>query len=76
MQKSIGNTLVSVMAWGLPALVMAHSGHGRDGGSFSLLHYLGEPLHPVIGAILLGAVAISLYRLKRNSGSRSHVRGD
>jgi hypothetical protein len=49
------------------ALAQAHSGHGRDGGDSTLLHYLSEPEH-VAALVLLVAViggAIGLRRRRR-----------
>jgi hypothetical protein len=39
--------------------VLAHPGHGRDGGDFSALHYLSEPMHlfVVLPLLVLAALA-------------------
>lgn len=42
----------------LPAAAAAHPGHGFGGGSYSLLHYLTEPVHGLSG--LLGIAAVGL----------------
>jgi len=52
------------------APLLAHTGHGRHGGDFSLLHYLSEPQHVAGVALLLalvigGAVALWQRRAKR-----------
>jgi hypothetical protein len=55
----------------LTSTVQAHSGHGRHGGDFSLLHYLSEPEH-VVGVALLLALVIGggLMLWKRHQRSR------
>ncbi len=47
----------------------AHPGHGRDGGSHEMTHYLTEPEHiaPLALAVLVGAAAagaVAWYRRK------------
>jgi len=58
---------------GLFALAMlagsaqAHPGHGSDGGSFSLVHYLTDPTHIVIGALILLGLAVILAKVRGKS---------
>lgn len=47
--------LVTPLAILVSTPLYAHSGHGRAGGDFSLLHYLSEVEH-VAGVVLLLAV--------------------
>jgi len=49
----------------LPVVAWAHPGHGAGGGSDSLLHYLTEPLHVVVGLGVLIAGIASLAVLRR-----------
>ncbi len=52
--------LLTVMFCALPAF--AHPGHGRDGGSHQLLHYVTEPMHiaPVTLAMVAGVAAAGI----------------
>ncbi len=52
--------------------VAAHTGHGRGGGDFSILHYLSEPLHIVAGLSLAAALlaAIAWARHERSRSGR------
>ena len=61
MTKAVSYLLVSAIAWVAPAIVSAHPGHGLDGGSFSLLHYLTEPEHVGIGLAVILLVAAGVY---------------
>jgi hydrogenase/urease accessory protein HupE len=48
------------IAWlALCSSAAAHPGHGRDGGDFSVLHYLSEPAHlfVAIPMVLIAALA-------------------
>ncbi len=54
------------------ARASAHRGHGPDGGSESLLHYLTEPLHAAIPVGLAVGVAVAFaasarFRARRMS---------
>ena len=46
-----------VAACAAPVVAWAHPGHGIDGGSHGLMHYLTEPLHV---ALALGVVAVAV----------------
>lgn len=52
------------------SVAMAHSGHGREGGDFSLLHYLSEPSHVAGMALLLALVGGGVLSLRRHRGRR------
>ena len=45
--------------------VAAHPAHGIDGGSYSLGHYLSEPLHVLTGVAVLIGVSAALNLLRR-----------
>ncbi len=55
----------------LASSAAAHPGHGRGGGDFSAMHYLGEPMHlqfavPVLVLVaLFGAHAVRMLRSRR-----------
>jgi hypothetical protein len=58
---------LTLLVFVVPAL--AHPGHGRDGGSHELTHYVTEPAHvgPVVLALVAGvaaAVFVIWYRRK------------
>ena len=56
-------------------LASAHPGHGHDGGSNTLLHFLCEPIHIVAAVVLLcvlAAVAAACVRFRRVAGHRSN----
>lgn len=46
--------------------VMAHPGHGPDGGSYSPMHYLTEPQHLLSGILLAGVVLAAATWLVRH----------
>ena len=53
----------------LASPALAHPGHGADGGSHEMTHYLTEPVHiaPLVVAALVGVVAAGVvvwYRRK------------
>ncbi len=55
----------------------AHPGHGRDGGDFSLPHYLTEPAHIVfvVPVLLMALFAVPVSRIvsRRRASSKSRV---
>lgn len=46
----------------IPTLGVAHPGHGKEGGNFSLLHYLSEPLHLISGIVVLSIFVLLCTR--------------
>ena len=55
------------------SVAVAHPGHGHDGGSFSLLHYLTEPLHFLQGVLLAaGVVGVALVVMRRRKRKDHH----
>ena len=64
----IGRRLVCAISLALLAgsTAVAHPGHGRAGGDFSALHYLGEPDHLVFAVLLLVLVALLGTRAVRS----------
>ncbi len=51
---------------GASSVVIAHPGHGHNGGSFSLFHYLSEPVHFGITIALIGLIVVGIYWFRRN----------
>lgn len=49
-----------VAACAAPVVAWAHPGHGIDGGSHGVWHYVTEPLHVAVG---LGVLALALTGL-------------
>jgi hypothetical protein len=53
--------------------VLAHPGHGPDGGSYSPAHYLTQPQHLLAGVVLAsvvlvaGAWSVRLWRSTRQA---------
>ncbi len=54
----------------LASAAAAHPGHGADGGSYSLLHYLSEPVHIAFAALLAVGVVGGLSALARSRRMR------
>jgi hydrogenase/urease accessory protein HupE len=52
---------------GTAGRAFAHPGHGLDGGSFGLLHYVTEPLHLGLGLALalLATASVAVVRRRR-----------
>lgn len=73
MKKSIGGAGIVLFFGGCFLSAWAHTGHGEDGGSFALSHYLLEPVHAVAVlagfavAVLAGFAARGLYRRKKHA---------
>lgn len=59
----------------LAQVAQAHPGHGLDGGSFSLTHYLSSPLHwlGMLALTLMAAAGVSLVMraLRRFAAQRN-----
>lgn len=72
--KTLGCFMALVLALIWPMIAAAHPGHGRDGGSFSLFHYLTEPLHLAVAAVLLGAVVVMVFRLSAKNGRARRIK--
>lgn len=55
--------------------LLAHAGHGKDGGSNSLLHYVIEPDHAWTAIALLGLLAaiaaLTVRALRKSRRSES-----
>jgi len=64
MQRMARSAIVAAATVALASPVSAHPGHGLDGGSYALLHYLREPLHLLGGLVAAFTVAGGL-RLAR-----------
>jgi hypothetical protein len=63
MKRPLGlRGLLTTLAVTFAAPALAHPGHGKDGGSHELVHYLSEPVHlaPVGLAALAGIAAAGL----------------
>ncbi|MGM0595227.1 MAG: hypothetical protein ACQETD_11900 [Pseudomonadota bacterium] len=59
--------LATVLLTPLCGTALAHSGHGRGGEGFSLLHYLSEPEHVAAIALLpVLAAAAWVWQRRRN----------
>ncbi len=74
MKKIIWFFLVLSIVFGSSSIVIAHPGHGHNGGSFSLLHYLGEPIHFGVGIALVGIIVAGIYWFKRNTSRTNQAR--
>ena len=46
---------LTIMGFVFMSVAAAHPGHGHSGGDFSLMHYLSDPLHIVMGLFLVAA---------------------
>jgi hypothetical protein len=60
-------TAISIFAL-CPTVTNAHPGHGWDGGSFNILHYLTEPVHllVLVGGFLVGLGIVWLVIWKQH----------
>ena len=70
MVKALAVGMSTLAVWAVPAVALAHPGHGHTDGR-SALHYVVEPLHAVVlvlGAVMMVAGAWSLVRWR--SGAR------
>ena len=57
--------LVAISLEATPSMLIAdHTGHGSDGGSYSLIHYFTEPVHVVAGLGIIAAIATGFVVLK------------
>ena len=56
LRKSSGTVLSGALLFALASTASAHPGHGADGGSFQMTHYLTEPFH--LGMLFLLATAV------------------
>jgi len=52
-----------------PAFAAAHTGHGRGGGSMTLIHYLTEPFH-LVYLLCLVVIAAVAHIVGREFGKR------
>ena len=52
---------LTIMGFVFTSIAAAHPGHGDGGGDFSLMHYLSDPLHIVIGLLLVAAVTATAW---------------
>ena len=43
----------------------AHPGHGKDGGSYGIIHHLTEPIHIAIGVLLIVFGVVGYRVVKR-----------
>ena len=68
------HSALTIVAWlTTSSVAVAHPGHGHDGGSFSLLHYLTEPLHFLQGVLLAaGVVGVALVVMRRRKRKDHH----
>lgn len=48
-----------------PSLAVAHTGHGSDGGSYSLSHYFTEPVHALASLVIMAALTTGFAVLRR-----------
>ena len=67
MSSFVRRTAITGAACLLTSPLLAHPGHGTDGGSHEMTHYLTEPVHvaPLVVAALVGVVAagvVAWYR--------------
>lgn len=66
--------LTAVLVGGAPTIAIGHPGHGANGGSYSLIHYLTEPVHALasLGIILaLGTVLVALRQWRDRLAGRT-----
>ncbi len=49
----------------LTSVAMAHPGHGSEGGSLNLLHYLTEPLHFMVGMGFLACLVVVFLGIRK-----------
>lgn len=60
-------SLLVALPAALATAAQAHPGHGVDGGSWSLGHLLGDPLHVAFGLMALVGTG-ALVRARRRAG--------
>ena len=63
MCKKIVSTLFLLFTCTSTLTVMAHSGHGHNGDSSNIIHYLTEPIHFMVGLAGLIAIGVGIYSL-------------
>ena len=59
MKPSLKLATTALLLMSLPAVAVAHPGHGRHAGDHSPWHYLTEPQHfLVVGGLLIAGAAV------------------
>lgn len=61
--------VISAIGAILPLAAAAHPGHGSTDG-YTIIHYMKEPQHIVLGVLIIGFVVL-LAKAKRNSEANS-----
>jgi hypothetical protein len=49
------------------AAAVAHPGHGQPGHGYTLVHYLTEPFHVIVGLSVIGAIVAGFALLRKRS---------
>jgi hydrogenase/urease accessory protein HupE len=64
--KKFIRSVTAVMVASSSQIALAHTGHGADGGSFSLVHYLTEPEHLSVIAVIVVGVLLVIRKKRKN----------
>ena len=64
--KKLIKGVTTVMVTASSQIALAHTGHGADGGSFSLAHYLTEPEHLSVIAVIMVGVLLVIRKKRKN----------
>lgn len=60
--RSFSRASLAALAATLAAPALAHPGHGKDGGSHEMTHYLTEPVHVApLGLAALAGIAAAAF---------------
>jgi hypothetical protein len=73
MKRTVPAAVVAITALTVSSPASAHPGHGLAGGSYSLSHYVSEPLHLLGGLVVVAAFAAGAALLRRRR-TRARVR--
>jgi hypothetical protein len=71
MKRTVPAAVVAITALTVSSPASAHPGHGLGGGSYSLLHYVTEPLHLLGGLVVVAAFASGAALLRGRRSTRA-----
>jgi len=63
--KNIIKSLTVIAVAGVSQVALAHPGHGLEGGSFSLFHYLLEPEHLMVLLTVVVGVGFTVKKVTK-----------